>query len=947
MNQSLSANSLISHYRIISKIGAGGMGEVYLAQDTKLDRKVALKILTPDIASQRDRMDRFIREAKSAAALSHPNIAQVFEIGEQDSIHFIVIEFIDGVTLREKIHREHTELPKLLRYMQHAAEGLAKAHSAGIIHRDLKPDNIMITRDGHAKILDFGLAKLTERVGDEARGRAGDDEPTMALSPNHPVSPSPEVVTSPGLILGTIGYMSPEQAQGKTEIDHRSDIFSFGCILFEVATGRKAFAGVDLVDSLNKIIREPAPPIQELNPGAPLDLQRIVRRCLAKDPDERYQTIKDVVIELKEARRDLKETALDITVSPNVRDAGTMDSVTSSTRTNAASSTETSASSPSTRASSAEYIVREIKRYKTAVLLGVILLAVGVAVVGYFWLRARQQSKSTAALHNPRITQITNGESTIHVAISPDGKYIAHVESSIGQQTLYLRQANEVNDVEIVPAMKGGYYGVTFSPNGNDLYYVFDPYGVRTVFRIPILGGKPTQILTNVDSSISFSPDGKQFAFVRGDYSSNGESSLVVANADGSGEHVLVSKKLPESFSPIYFTGPSWSPDGKLIAASLLNYEGGDHTDLMVYRISDATEQKINHEKWNYIGRVQWMPDSAGLLMVAGDVGRRNFQIYHVSYPDGATRNVVSDLNGYRDISLTADGAKLMTVQMSNRFTLWTSPANDSAQVAQIPSSRTMNSPVAWTMDGKILFTSVGSTTSDIWMVDADGTNRKQLTYNAGSNFDVAPTSDGKYLLFSSNRAGNYNIWRMDVDGANPVRLTNGLYEQLPAASPDNNWLVYSSGDPGKTGIWKIPMQGGQPTLLNKDGYSTPSVSPDGKLVASLYQLASTQSSPPKFALFSIDGGEPIKTFAIKNSISTSVLPSIQWSNDGRSVLYASTINNVSNIWSQSIDGGEPKPLTDFKDSLIVSFDISADGKRMICSRGVLIRNGVLISDAP
>jgi len=187
----------------------------------------------------------------------------------------------------------------------------------------------------------------------------------------------------------------------------------------------------------------------------------------------------------------------------------------------------------------------------------------------------------------------------------------------------------------------------------------------------------------------------------------------------------------------------------------------------------------------------------------------------------------------------------------------------------------------------------------------------------------------------------------MDVDGANPVRLTNGLYEQLPAASPDNNWLVYSSGDPGKTGIWKIPMQGGQPTLLNKDGYSTPSVSPDGKLVASLYQLASTQSSPPKFALFSIDGGEPIKTFAIKNSISTSVLPSIQWSNDGRSVLYASTINNVSNIWSQSIDGGEPKPLTDFKDSLIVSFDISADGKRMICSRGVLIRNGVLISDAP
>jgi serine/threonine protein kinase len=243
LSENFSPNSTLSHYRIISKLGAGGMGEVYLAHDIELDRKVALKILPPEMASNRDRMDRFVREAKSAAALNHPNIAHVYEIGESDGTKFIAMEFIDGVTLREKIHQEQTELSKLLRHLQRVAEGLAKAHAAGIVHRDLKPDNIMVTRDGHAKILDFGLAKLTEGRGDEAAGRPGDEESTVAFSPRLPVPPS---LSTPGLIMGTVGYMSPEQAQGKTkDIDHRSDIFSFGCILYEAVTGHRPFEGTD------------------------------------------------------------------------------------------------------------------------------------------------------------------------------------------------------------------------------------------------------------------------------------------------------------------------------------------------------------------------------------------------------------------------------------------------------------------------------------------------------------------------------------------------------------------------------------------------------------------------------------------------------------------------------------------------------------------------------
>src|SRR6267378_3054682 len=242
MSEPLGVNKTLSHYRIVSKIGAGGMGEVYLAQDTKLDRKVALKILPADVASNRDRMERFIREAKSAAALSHPNIAQIFEIGEQDGTHYIAMEFVDGVTLRDKIHRERAELRKLLRHLQHVAEGLAKAHAAGIVHRDLKPDNIMITRDGHAKILDFGLAKLIEATGQQIDDGGGLSEVATAVMQQH---------STPGVIMGTVGYMSPEQAQGKTsEIDQRSDIFSFGCILFEAATGKKPFEGESVIKSL-------------------------------------------------------------------------------------------------------------------------------------------------------------------------------------------------------------------------------------------------------------------------------------------------------------------------------------------------------------------------------------------------------------------------------------------------------------------------------------------------------------------------------------------------------------------------------------------------------------------------------------------------------------------------------------------------------------------------
>src|SRR5262245_14514785 len=449
MPDPLQPGTKVGRYEVRSKIGTGGMGEVYLAEDTQLHRRVALKVLPADVAAKQDRMRRFKQEAMAAAALNHPNIAHIYEIGESDHINFIAMEFVDGQTLRHKIYRERTELRKLLRFLQHAAEGLARAHAAGVVHRDLKPDNIMVTRDGHAKLLDFGLAKLISGQ----KLSSSSSEMATAILPQR---------SEPGTVLGTVGYMSPEQAQGDNDVvDQRSDVFSFGCILFEAVTGQRPFDGKDAIDSLNKIIREPAPSILELNPAAPNDLQRIVRRCLAKDPDERYQTIKDVAIELKEVRRELAAAAtLDTTVPP-ARSSTTATDGSAPTEQGANAITESVAPSFS-QLSSAQLIASGFKRHKLAIVTtGIVIVIAVVSLIAWMRWRVREVPIESIAVlpfenqgNNPEAEYISDG---ITVSINnsltrlPRLKVIPNsIASHYKGKTLDLRKIGDELDVNAV-----------------------------------------------------------------------------------------------------------------------------------------------------------------------------------------------------------------------------------------------------------------------------------------------------------------------------------------------------------------------------------------------------------------------------------------------------------------------------------------------------------------
>lgn len=933
MTTLLSPNTSFGRYQILSRLGVGGMGEVYLAHDTSLGRSVALKILPSDVASNEERMRRFTQEAKAAAALNHPHIAHIYEIGEAEGTHFIAMEYIDGVTLTEKIHREKTPLGKLLKYLTQVAEGLAKAHAAGIVHRDLKPDNIMIARDDYAKILDFGLAKLIEPQTGSGVESHNSGETATAILAQH---------STPGMIMGTVGYMSPEQAQGKVrEIDHRSDIFSFGCILYEAATGQKAFAGKDPLDSLHKIVHSPTPQIRDVNPDAPGELQRIVRRCLAKNADKRYQSIKDVAIELDEIRQELKDKAeLEYSVQPGSiggeRAISSQQVKIDSTQHSAANVTQTESIHPT---SSVEYLVSGITSHKKSAAIVLSVLVVVLGGIGFalnkFW------SKSDKRPQAITIQRLTGNGKISQAAISPDGKFLAYAQNEGGQQSLWVKQISTNSNVLVVaPALVEQYAGLTFTPDGSFIYFngsnAENPG--NTIFRVPTLGGSLSKVISNAWST-SFSPNGKQFVFGRWDAKTT-ETALIIANTDGTNGH-----KLASLFKNLYFSDAvAWSPDGKLIACGIGNDEKPERRQtLAVIGVSDGTLKELSEYKWDDIDSVVWLPDMSSIISSADDTGGGEgvSKLWEISYPGGESRRLTQDLTDYSRITLTADGKTLVAVESDNASSVWVSPNADLSRAVQVTTGKDRAARgIAWTPDKRIVYVSSVSGNTEVWIMNADGSNQKQLTNDARIKYTPVVSSDNRYIVYGTSQGGG-DLWRINIDGSNPTLLTGkGADEGNPDISPDGKWVVYSAWALGKLALWRMPIEGGEVKQLT-DFFSTePHVSPEGKFIACFFN---DEKNISHIGVVPFEGGSLVKTFDIPQTVSIDMSP--KWTPDGRAITYIDSRGGSRNLWLQPFDGGAPKQLTDFKQNGIYRREWTRDGKQVAIVRGETTNDVVMITD--
>jgi Tol biopolymer transport system component len=596
----------------------------------------------------------------------------------------------------------------------------------------------------------------------------------------------------------------------------------------------------------------------------------------------------------------------------------------------------------------AEYLTSEIKHHKRGavfVLATSVLAVVGITFGLYkFAGQHRSTIKPTAPFQTMKITRLTGNGKAIKAAISPDGKYVVYAIDDSEQESLWVRQVATNSTVQIVPPFKGGYFGVTFSPDSNYVYYVINENSshLGVLYQAPVLGGVPRRLLVNINCPPTFSPDGKRFAFMR--WSINpAEKALMVANADGTGEQKLAVLKLPDYFSAM---GPAWSPDGKIIACVAIRFSDGFHCDVVGVRVADGTEQLVKRF-FDVGGRVQWLSDGSGLVVPAMEQASEPLQIWQVSYPGGEARRVTNDLNDYGGISLTADSSSLVTLQSSRLSHIWVAPNGDANHATQITSGQDEGySGLSWMPDGKIAYGSMASGNSDIWMMDADGRNQQQLTVNESIDEEPSLTPDGRSVVFVSNLTNGFGIWRMDTDGGNPKQLTisNIKYAEAPQCSHDMQWVVFVSWISGLPTLWTAPIDGGDAVQLTDKFSLMPSISPDGKLIACLY--GDQQNSQKGIAIIPFEGGQPIKVFNIPSAIGGSEIgTSIRWMPDGHAVTYINTRNDISNIWSQPLDGSPPRRLTDFRAEEIFNFAWSPDGKQLAYAQGTQTTDVVLISN--
>ncbi len=789
------------------------------------------------------------------------------------------MELVSGKTLGALIHEDKADLRTLVGYLAQAAEGLAKAHAAGIVHRDLKPGNIMVSSDGFAKVLDFGLAKLTERR--EGGGSSSDitEEPTLARDGS-----------AVGSVVGTAGYMSPEQVQGKA-VDHRSDIFSFGCILYEAATRRKPFAAETGIETMHKILNEKPTPVEELNDKVPAELRRLVRRCLAKSPDQRVQSAKDLAIELREIAEEY----------------------------DALSASASSAS----HASGAAVAPRPGRTLGPTALAAAALVAIAGLAIGWWGLRrGAGEAPAKPAFQSMRMSTQTSRGDVIESALSLDGRYLAYLAGRTGRVSLRVRQVATGSDVEVLPTQETGLEGPVFSPDGNYLFYMSrkpDSQFYRSLHQVPSLGGTPQERVFDVDSRATFSPDGKEVAFWRRVVQEK-ESRLVVFALDSSRERVLAKVTDPES----YQGAPAWSPDGKTIAASLLKPAPDLQATIAFFDPASGARRDFLALPRTIFQSLAWLPDGRGLVASGQDLRRSiNEQVFLIGHPDARIERVTNDFYRYFGVSVSGGEEAIAATRLTRLANLWVADATggEARQITSITNAEDSPLDVSTVGPDTVVFDAPRDQAIQLWTIDAKGGEPRALT--SGSAISVNPRSAAGVVLFDRLDDSGIHIWRVGADGSDLRQLTSGKGEQVATISRDGRLAAFFPYDSPQS-VSLLTVADAQVSVLASGVSGMVGFSPDATRLM-LGEPEKDEKGLTRFAwkAFPVAGGPPDLTLRLPGQAID-----LAWTPDGRGLSFRNRADPNWNVYRQGADG-KPVQVTRFTEGRLTSHSWSPDGKRL------------------
>ena len=880
------AGSMFGHYRIERSIGRGGMGEVYLAVDTKLNRRVALKKLPDQFASDTGLVRRLENEARSAATLNHPNVATVYSVEEFEGKPFITMEYVDGKTLDELIPGGGLNIKVFFDWFIQLTEALCHAHERGITHRDIKPGNIMVTSEGVPKILDFGLAQISQT------GPAAAD--------------LHDILTEPGKIMGTPSYMSPEQAEGK-QIDNRSDIFSLGVVMYEALTGVRPFKGDSHAELVSNLLRSDPVPVADLRPDAPSLVARLIARCLEKSKSARIQTSREVHTILSEARA--------------ISGAGI---------------------------SSDSFLRRFYAESRQPSRLWLIpaLVAVTVLSVGAWYYFSRER---TPVFSVERLTmrQLSQSNDVALSVISPDGRSIAYVryEKDDGR-SLWLRLVSESNSIKLVDSQQVHYWDIAFSHDGDEVYFITAPrFGVHgTLFRVSSIGGQARRVTENINHLGNFSPDGKRVLFVRyGDPApatsvNVTDSKLISANAENGGDEQVLRVLTGETI----IRKSRFSPTGNTVFYVKRELDRTEHWSIIALDVASGNERVIVRQGFR-IDTFAVLNSGEGLVMNAVDDVSNRRQLFYVPVEGGAVTRVTNDLNNYIGVSIDREGRNIVSVQRKDESRIWIGAADDPSSMVQLAMEQAAHLHVDWTPDGRIVYDAVSSDRLSVWSSDADGRNAMQLTPADSDNSSPRISGDGRYIVFTSRRAGYNQVWRMNADGSDQRLLADAPgITQAPQFAADGKTVVFRWYNEGSPPMGMVSIEGGEvrgidylPQAFNYFW----AMSPDGRTLA--FTKGGGENDPTKVIVRSLEGPSTETQLDIRPAWF------LKWMPDGTSLYYQESQQGESlatKVFQIDPSEGRPKLLMSTEPDTIVDLTFSRDRSRFAAVRLKVLTDAVLIS---